>query len=88
MPKSSNDGYQERTSAGTYLDLLTSYALAIQATWLACNRLQIATWRLASPRSQKPRFLVLCGRPISASSFRGGLSAKADGKSARLTLVR
>ena len=80
MPKSLNDGFQEPTSEKTYGDLLTSYASALTALSLACNRLQIATLRLALPRSPRVRWSVLCGRPVSASSSKGGAKLKVVGK--------
>ena len=88
MQKLSNDGYQEPTSGATFSDLLTSYASAIQATLLACNRLQIATLRLALPRSPRARWSVVAGRPVSGCSSKGGAKLKVVGKSARLTVVR
>lgn len=88
MQKSSNDGYQEPTSGETFSDLLTSYALAIQASWLACNRLQIATLRLASPRLPRVRLSVVYERPESESSSTAGERSKAAGKCAKLIAVK
>ncbi len=87
MQKSWSDGYQERTSAEICSDLLTCYALAIQATLSACNQLQQAISRLASPKSPRVHLSVVCGRPVSVSSSTVGRRLRVAGKSARLTLV-
>jgi hypothetical protein len=80
MQKLSNDGFQEPTSGETFLALLTSYALAIQASWLACNQLQRAISQLESPKLPRVRWSVVSGRPVSGLSSRGGAKLKVVGK--------
>lgn len=88
MQKSPSDGYQEPTSEKTYSDLLTSYVLAIQATLSACNQLQQAISLLGSPRSQRARFSVVAGRPVSASLSTAGGKQKAGGSCVKLIAVK
>jgi hypothetical protein len=77
LPSTGTSGPERDT---TFSDLLTSYALAIQASWLACSRLQLAISRLALPRSQKVRWSVVAGRPVSGLSSKGGAKLKVVGK--------
>lgn len=88
MQKSPRNGCQEQTSGVTFGDLLTSYASALMALSLACNRLQLATLRLASPKSPPRLWSVSCGRPVSRSLSTDGRRLRVVGKSARLTLVK
>lgn len=87
MPKSSSTGINGPESEKTFSDLLMCYALAIQATWLACNRLQQAIFRLASEKSPTRRFSVVCGRPVSEFSSTAGRKLRVVGRSVKLTLV-
>jgi hypothetical protein len=78
--KSSSDGTNGAEPERIYLGLLTSYALAIEATWLACSQLQVAISRLAQPKSPRVHLSVVCGRPVSGLSSTAGAKLKVVGK--------
>jgi hypothetical protein len=78
--KSLSGGTNGAEPEKTYLDLLTSYASALTDLSLACNRLHAAIFQLALPRSQKVRWSVVCGRPVSGLSCKGGAKLKVVGK--------
>jgi hypothetical protein len=80
MQKSLKSGCPEQTSEKTFGDLVMSYVSALNDLSRSCSRLQIATLRLALPKSPTPRWSVLCGRPVSESSSKGGAKLRVVGK--------
>ena len=80
MQKSSNDGFQGPTFAGICLDLWMSFALVARANLSLCNALRTRTSQTELPKSETPRLSVVCGRPVSVSSSKGGARLKVVGK--------